>query len=129
MFRRPRHPKPDGNQAAIIADAERHGMYVWDLSALGGEVLDLVIGWRGVLLPFEVKKPGEEASTTDDQCEAMVQLWSRGIPAFVVTNIEDVVTAFEWYDMTISRHGYIPGQISEMEAQHWAQEIVRRKAR
>ena len=68
MFRRPRHPRPDGNQAQIIADAERHGMYVWDLSALGGEVLDLVIGWRGVLLPFEVKKPGEEASTTDDQC-------------------------------------------------------------
>jgi hypothetical protein len=65
--RRPRHPQPDANQAAIIRQVERFGAVVCNVSSLPVKLAgcDLfVFDWslethRVELHAFEVKMPGE----------------------------------------------------------------------
>lgn len=56
-MRRPRSTRPDANQAHLIQHAEALGMSVQNTSALGGEVLDLLVGAFGVDVQVEVKDP------------------------------------------------------------------------
>lgn len=91
MSRRPRHPKTDTNQAQIIAELGDLDMWVINTSSLGGAVLDLVVCWRGVCLPVEIKMPGCEDDLTDGERTALTELHRRGIPAFVATSTEDVL--------------------------------------
>jgi len=92
---RPKYPKPDANQLQIVDDCRAVGMYVWDLSKLGGEVLDLMVFWHGEMLPVEIKMPGCENDLTDGERTALRILRERGIPAIVATCAEDVQEAFE----------------------------------
>jgi hypothetical protein len=92
---RPRNPKTDANQKEIIAALLSLGFEVWDLSKLGGEVLDLhVYGYDGVLgcerwLAVEVKVPG--GTLTDDQ-QAFISRRPRA--AVKAETPEDVLRAF-----------------------------------
>ena len=44
MTNRPRHPKPDANQADMVRDLRASGYTVIDVSTLGGDALDLFVG-------------------------------------------------------------------------------------
>jgi len=91
---RPKHPKPDANQADIIAGLETLGFVVWNTSPLGGQVLDLVVFGRGMALPVEVKQPGLEGDLTDAERESIERLRAVGVDAVVATCAEDVVEKF-----------------------------------
>ena len=94
MTSRPRHTKPDTNQAQIVADLQRLGAVVWRLSDLGGEVLDLIVFWRGLAMPVEVKMPGHEAELTDGERESIRRLAQVGVKAVIATCTEDVIADF-----------------------------------
>ncbi len=47
--------KPDANQASIVKALRRCGATVLDLSSVGGDCPDLLVGWRGVDRLMEVK--------------------------------------------------------------------------
>lgn len=92
---RPHHyAQKDRNQSDLVRDMRRLGMYVQDTSPLGGEVLDLLVAWRGVVLPVEVKRPGHEGELTDDERMALQIYHDIGVPAVVATRVEDVLEAF-----------------------------------
>jgi len=95
MTRPHRAVRTDANQSSIIADLEHLGAYVWRLSDLGGEVLDLICFWRGLAIPVEIKTPGEREELTDKEREGIRRLALVGIEAVVATCAEDVVAAFE----------------------------------
>ena len=95
MDRPHRAVRTDANQSSIIADLERLGAYVWRLSDLGGEVLDLIVFWRGSAIPVEIKMPGKREELTDGEREGIRRLALVGIEAVVATCAEDVVAAFE----------------------------------
>ncbi len=95
MVRRPKFAKPDANQQEIVDDCRDRGMVVWNVSAIGGRVLDLVIWWRGLGLPFEVKRPGLEEELTAGETEGIRDLAGVGVEARVVTCVEEVIAAFE----------------------------------
>jgi len=94
MARRPKHAKPDGNQAEIIADLRRMGVYLWITAALGGEVLDAIAFWRGRAVPIEFKAVGSEFDLTEGERKGIRQLHEVGVQAVVATCTEDVVSAF-----------------------------------
>ena len=95
MTPRPKHTKPDANQAQIVADLRDLGAVVWILADLGGEVLDLMVFWRGLAIPVEVKRSGCEHIITDGEHESMVALEGVGIPYAIATCAEDVLRVFE----------------------------------
>ena len=92
---RPRHPRTDANQAALIRDCRALGMIVWDTSRNGGQVLDLVVHWRGVTRVVEVKRLGHEDEFTANEADSILALASVGIVAIVATCVEDVVKGWE----------------------------------
>ena len=91
MTPRPKYPKPDANQAQIITELGQLGAWIINTSTIGGVTLDLVVCWRGLCIPVEIKVPGCELDLTDGEKMAIEQLHQRGIPAFVATCTEDVV--------------------------------------
>jgi hypothetical protein len=58
-----RHGKPDQNQADIVAEVRRvFGLEV-DVritTGVGDDFPDLVIGWRGLTILVEIKRPGKK---------------------------------------------------------------------
>lgn len=65
-----RAAKVDANQAEIVAALRAVGASVQPLHAVGSGVPDLLIGWRGKNLLFEVKdgsKPQSDRKLTPDQ--------------------------------------------------------------
>ena len=92
---RPRHPKPDANQAAIVEECEKAGIYVWVLSDLGGEVLDTLMFKAGICIPVEIKVPGQERAFTKGEIEGMRRLSSVGVFPLVATSAEEIIRVFE----------------------------------
>ena len=83
--------RTDANQQQIIADLRALGFYVQDLSALGGEVLDLLCFWRGVCLPVEVKQSGHFGDLTQGERNGMCYMRLCGVDPIVATCAKDVV--------------------------------------
>ena len=100
MTDRPRHPKPDGNQAQIIRELRDNGFVVHDVSSLGGDCLDLFVGgvnrhmrnaeWLQVEVKTTVGKlTANEARYTD-------QVGLSMLPVLVARCTEDVLKWFGW---------------------------------
>ena len=94
MGYRPRRTRKDRNQAQIVRELRSLGAVVWDLADMGGEVLDLLVCWRGKCLPVEIKRPGCEEDLTHGEIVALLELGSVGVEALVATCTEDVLQAF-----------------------------------
>jgi hypothetical protein len=92
---RPKYTVRDLNHGQIVRECRELGMVVWDLADLGGQILDLMIFWRGKCLPVEVKQPGKRACLTEGEKESLAALEAIGVQAAVVTSIEDVISEFE----------------------------------
>jgi len=91
---RPKHTKKDANHPELVQQLRDLGAIVWDTADLGGEVLDLIVFWRGCALPVEVKPPGP-IRFTDGELESMAKLEQVGIQAVVAQSLEDVLAAFD----------------------------------
>jgi len=93
---RPRHPKPDTNQAEIVAKLREQGMCVHDVSSLGGDILDLFVGGynlktrRDEWVQVEIKT--EKGALTDGQQKYLAK-WI-GLPVVIARNAEDVLQYF-----------------------------------
>ena len=87
--------KVDENQAEIVADLRRVGALVWNLSSLGGKVLDLLVCWRGKCVPVEIKTPGHEDDLTEGEAEAIQRLQLVGVKHIIAARAEDVLEAWE----------------------------------
>jgi len=93
---RPKYPKPDANQAHVVAELQTLGFCVWDLSRDGGEILDLMVGgWDDNLrghrwVAVEIKGPrGRLTQAQRCFCETWPEL-----PWIIAHSTEDVLRAF-----------------------------------
>lgn len=91
---RPKYAIPDAVQGEIVADLRKMGFYVWITAALGGEILDAIVFWRGKIVPVEFKAVGSEQDLTLGEREGIRKLADVGVKAVVATCTEDVVSAF-----------------------------------
>ena len=57
-----RAARTDSNHAEIVKVLRQCGMAVQDLSACGGGVPDLLVGWRGMNMLLEIKRPNAPPS-------------------------------------------------------------------
>jgi len=89
---RPKHTRRDANQAQLVEELRDLGAVVWDTADLGGRVLDLVVAWRGVMRPVEVKAAGSEQYLTDGERESIEELRYAGVEAIIATCAEDVIS-------------------------------------
>ena len=93
---RPKHPRTDANQAQIIRELRELGFCVHDLSTVGGQVLDILVGgWNArfefyTWLPFEIKT---EAGTLTTNQHNFFREWPE-LPAYVVGSTEQILDAF-----------------------------------
>jgi len=92
---RHRFMKPDANQAEIVAELRKLGAVVWITASLGGSVLDIVVFWRGQVVPVEIKVPGKRDALTAGEREGIRLLALVGVRAVVATCTEDIVATFE----------------------------------
>lgn len=74
-----------------MQDLRALGAVVWDLADLGGEVLDLLVFWRGEVIPVEVKRPGCEQDLTNGEREGIAKLRRAGVEPVIATTAEDVL--------------------------------------
>lgn len=93
-----RRAKVDGNHKAIVAGLRAAGCSVLDLSACGGGVPDLLVGFNGRERLVEVKSPGatkphgkRRAETLDRQAE-FAAAW-RGVPVARVETLFEALAA------------------------------------
>jgi hypothetical protein len=93
---RPKYTKKDLNHAEIVAQCRELGMIVWDVADLGGEVLDIIVYWRGRAIPIEIKSEG--GKLTEDERISLEKLESCGIKTVVAYSIDDIVRAFDERD-------------------------------
>jgi hypothetical protein len=87
-----RAARTDANQQPIVAALRKCGASVQDLSAVGGGVADLLVGFRGTLRMLEVKdgdKPPSRRALTPAQ-----KRWHAAWSAYVVV-VESVEQAIE----------------------------------
>ena len=98
MTPRPRHPKPDSNQAQIIRDLRRLGFVVHDVSSLGGDCLDLfVCGYtneQGAQAWVQIEVKTDTGKLTEAEAEYIVQADLEGVPVLVARCTEDVLRWF-----------------------------------
>lgn len=93
---RPKHPRPDATQRAIIAELRALDFCVWNLSTLGGEVLDIMVGgWDAYRredrwVAFEIK--ATKGRLTNAQL-LFFTLFPH-LPAEVVYSTEDILRVF-----------------------------------
>ena len=81
--------KPDANQGTIIKALRGCGASVLDLSSVGGNCPDLLVGYRGVDRLMEVKTPDGDAS--DGQLE-FAATW-KGAPVVTVRSEVEALQA------------------------------------
>lgn len=105
MNRRPRHPRPDANQARIAADLRAAGYAVVDVSSLAEVGFDLlVLGLRRgvpVWLAVECKTEGGRLTPRETEVyHAVLQAagWYRLSAPYVVAYTAEDVT--EWFGAT-----------------------------
>ena len=87
---RPKYTRRDINHAEVVKDLRDMGMVVWDLADCGGKILDLMVFWRGMAVPVEVKQPGQERNLTEDERASMLELETVGIWPVICVCAEDV---------------------------------------
>ena len=92
MTRRPRHPKPDANQSAMVEALRQCGLVCHDVSALGGDCLDLFVGdpMSGHWCQVEVKTP--DGTLTEGEA-AYLDRYGQHLPIVVARRAEDVLAA------------------------------------
>ena len=90
MTRRPRHPKPDANQAAMVEALRQCGLVVHDVSSLGGDCLDLFVGdpLSGRWVQVEVKAEG---GTLTEGESAYIDRYRQQLPILVVRHGVEVL--------------------------------------
>jgi hypothetical protein len=84
----------DNNQSEIVDKCRAAGMIVHIMSQYPKHPFDLLVGYRGTWIPFEVKRKKEEKLRPrqvafKDKCEA------KGLPIYTVTNFETVLSVFD----------------------------------
>jgi len=79
----------------MVAILRGLGMVVWDVADTGGDVLDLVVSWRGVTRLVEVKRPGHRHMLTLNEQQSILALEFVGVTAIVAEAWRDVVDAWE----------------------------------
>lgn len=89
MTTRPKRTKKDANQLQIVHDLIALGAVVWDCANVGGEVLDLIVFWRGLAIPVEIKALGKLEDLTDGEREGIRKLRLVGVEPVVATCTED----------------------------------------
>lgn len=92
---RPKHTRRDTNQLSMVAILRSLGMVVWDTADLGGDVLDLVVHWRGVTRVVEVKRPRFRDALTPNERQSIHALAAVGVEAIVAETWRDVVEAWK----------------------------------
>lgn len=94
-----RRPRVDANQSDIVEFLREAGASVQSLAGVACGVPDLLVGYKGMTLLFEVKdgmKPHSKRRLTPDQ-EAWVDGW-RGGAVWLVTDRTTAKEALESYD-------------------------------
>lgn len=92
---RPKHTRRDKNQLSMVAILRSLGMVVWDVADHGGDVLDLIVSWRGQMRPVEVKRPGFRNALTPNERQSIHALAAVGVEAIMAETWRDVVDAWE----------------------------------
>jgi hypothetical protein len=87
------YTKRDANHVEIRDGLRALGAVVWDTADLGGEVLDLIVFWRGQVVAVEVKNPDSRWKLTESQAKAIVALQDVGCTVVVAEYVEDVLVA------------------------------------
>jgi len=95
LVSRPKYTKRDKNHPKIVQDCLDLGMVVWDLADVGGEVLDIIVFWRGIAIPIEIKSKGNENSFTQDEEKSIEKLKNVGVNVVVATSIQDILEVYE----------------------------------
>jgi hypothetical protein len=86
--------KVDDNHAEIAGALRGVGAYVVDCAHVGRGFPDLLVWWRGGILPIEVKDGAKSASRrklTADQQVFHAEAARAGCPVRVVTNIDEAL--------------------------------------
>lgn len=94
MSRGNRPAKVDGNHGEIVGALRGLGAYVVDCSHVGSGFPDLLVWWRGQVLPVEVKdgtKPPSARKLTADQQVFHAEAERHGCPVRVVTNTTEAL--------------------------------------
>jgi len=91
---RPKYTKKDTTHKNIVKKCRKLGMVIWDTADLGGEILDLMIFWRGRAIPVEIKTPGKIKLTPKEKI-GIKKLRDVGVEPIIATSIEDILKAFE----------------------------------
>ncbi len=81
--------RPDANQGAIVKALRRCGATVLDLSSVGGDCPDLLVGWRGVDRLLEVKTA---TGTPSDGQADFAATW-KGAPVVTVRSEAEALHA------------------------------------
>jgi len=90
---RPKHPKPDANQADVIRELRECGLIVHDVSSLGGDCLDLFVGDPASYSWIQVEVKTDEGELTPRE-RAYIALHVVLVPIVVARTAEDVLMAF-----------------------------------
>lgn len=85
--------KVDANQTEVVESLRRAGMSVQPLSAVGGGVPDLLVGFRGVNVLLEVKDGGKALSAQKLTADQMTWHGSWAGQVTVTNSAEDAVCA------------------------------------
>jgi len=84
-----RAARVDDNHRDIINSLEEMHCTVLDLSKVGGGCPDILVGWQGINILFEIKdgnKPPSRRRLRDNQ-ESFMQRWKG--PAYAVNSFEE----------------------------------------
>jgi hypothetical protein len=91
-----RAAKVDANHGQVVDALKAAGASVQSLAAQANGCPDLLVGYRGMTLLFEVKdgtKPPSKRKLTSDQ-EEWIKAW-RGGAVWLITSIPDALDALE----------------------------------
>lgn len=95
MSYRPKRTKKDKNHLDIVKACREEGMVVWDLADLGGEILDIIVFWKGKILVVEIKDVGKEKNLTEGEEQSIATLRKVGIEALVASSAQQIISAFD----------------------------------
>ena len=88
--------RKDNNQDDIVKQCRKFGMIVEIFSQYKGHKFDLLIGYYGIWLPFEVKRK-ESDSLTENEIKFSELCLNHDLPVCKVINFEQVLNVFKFY--------------------------------
>jgi len=92
---RPKYTKKDTTHKNIVKKCRKLGMILWDTADLGGKVLDIIVFYKGMVIPVEIKSKGNAKNLTKGERRGIKELESVGIYPVIATDIQDILDAFE----------------------------------